>query len=52
MARTFRPLPDSVAFLYRGDAKSVLWMGDFNGWGNDKKFKNSGTKIPHTDIWI
>ena len=24
---------DSVAFLYRGTAKSVEWMGDFNGWG-------------------
>src|SRR6187551_591589 len=43
---------DSVAFLYRGDAKTVSWMGDFNGWGYDKKFKNAGTKIPNTDIWI
>ncbi|HPH46179.1 MAG TPA: alpha/beta hydrolase-fold protein [Chryseolinea sp.] len=43
---------DSVAFLYRGDAKTVSWMGDFNGWGYDKKFKNVGTKIPNTNIWI
>ncbi len=43
---------DSVAFLYRGEAKTVSWMGDFNGWGYDKKFKNAGTKIPNTDIWI
>lgn len=43
---------DSVAFLYRGNAKNVSWMGDFNGWGYDKKFKNAGTKIPNTDIWI
>ncbi len=43
---------DSVAFLYRGEAKSVSWMGDFNGWGSDSKFKNAGTKIPKTDIWI
>lgn len=43
---------DSVAFLYKGNATSVTWMGDFNGWGYDKKFKNSGTKIPNSDIWI
>ncbi len=43
---------DSVVFLYRGEAKTVSWMGDFNGWGYDKKFKNAGTKIPNTDIWI
>lgn len=43
---------DSVAFLYKGDATSVTWMGDFNGWGYDKKFKNSGLKIPNTDIWV
>ena len=27
-------------------------MGDFNGWGYDKKFKNAGTKIPNSDLWI
>lgn len=43
---------DSVAFLYRGEATSVLWMGDFNGWGFDKKFRNKGIRIPGTDIWI
>jgi len=43
---------DSVAFLYRGDAKKVVWMGDFNGWGYSKKFRNEGTRIPRTDIWI
>jgi enterochelin esterase-like enzyme len=43
---------DSVVLLYRGEAKTVSWMGDFNGWGYDKKFKNAGTKIPNTDIWI
>ncbi|HYG19776.1 MAG TPA: alpha/beta hydrolase-fold protein, partial [Ohtaekwangia sp.] len=43
---------DSVAFLYRGAATSVMWMGDFNGWGYDKKFQNKGTRIPGTDIWI
>ncbi len=43
---------DSVAFLYRGEAKRVIWMGDFNGWGNDKKFDNNGKRIPGTDVWI
>jgi enterochelin esterase-like enzyme len=43
---------DSVAFLYRGDANTVSWMGDFNGWGSDRKVKNVGIKIPKTDIWI
>ncbi|MEX1239973.1 MAG: alpha/beta hydrolase-fold protein [Cyclobacteriaceae bacterium] len=43
---------DSVAFLYRGDARKVVWMGDFNGWGYSKKFDNLGTRIPNTDIWI
>ncbi len=43
---------DSVAFLYRGTAKSVQWMGDFNGWGYDKKFDNKGKQIANTDVWI
>ena len=43
---------DSVAFLYRGNATSVNWMGDFNGWGYDKKFNNKGVKISNTDVWI
>jgi enterochelin esterase family protein len=44
-------LADSVTFLYRGEAKTVAWMGDFNGWGYDKEFQNQGTQIPGTDIW-
>lgn len=43
---------DSVAFLYNGNAASVTWMGDFNGWGYDKTFKNTGARIPNSDIWI
>lgn len=43
---------DSVAFLYRGNAKSVSWMGDFNGWGYDKNYKSTGTQIKNTDVWI
>jgi enterochelin esterase-like enzyme len=43
---------DSVAFLYRGNARSVEWMGDFNGWGYDKSFNSKGELIPGSDIWI
>lgn len=42
---------DSVIFLYRGEAKSVKWMGDFNAWGYQSTFPNTGKKIPNTDIW-
>lgn len=43
---------DSVAFLYRGNATSVVWMGDFNGWGYDKSIENKGTRIGKTDVWM
>lgn len=42
---------DSVLFLFRGAAKEVKWMGDFNGWGYNKAFNNTGTQINNTDIW-
>ncbi len=42
---------DSVLFLYKGKAKKVDWMGDFNGWGYNTDFKNKGTQIPNTLIW-
>lgn len=43
---------DSVLFLYRGEADAVSWIGDFNGWGYDKKFHNQGKKINQTDLWF
>jgi enterochelin esterase family protein len=43
---------DSVAFLYRGEAKTVAWLGDFNGWGYAKQFNTRGVLIPGTNIWI
>lgn len=43
---------DSVAFLNKGDARSVAWMGDFNAWGYDHSFDNREKRIPGTDIWI
>ena len=36
---------DSVYFLYRGNAESLVWNGDFNSWGNDKSLNNRGEKI-------
>lgn len=43
---------DSVAFLYQGEARSVSWNGDFNGWGYYKDVNSSGKRIEGTDIWI
>ncbi len=45
-------LGDSAAFLYRGEAESVAWNGDFNGWGGDAAFANAGTRLEGTDLWI
>lgn len=43
---------DSVLFLIQSPAKTVEWMGDFNGWGFQKNFPNKGTLMNGTDIWI
>lgn len=43
---------DSVAFLFKGNANSVAWMGDFNGWGYYKEIPNQGKQIPNSDVWI
>ncbi len=43
---------DSVAFLYKAEANTVSWMGDFNGWGYYKEIPSQGTRIPNSDIWI
>ncbi len=43
---------DSAIFMYRGTANPVVWMGDFNGWGYDKNFKNKGKRFSGTDLWI
>lgn len=45
-------IEDSVAFLYRGNAKTAEWTGDFNGWGYNKNVANKGRSIPGTDIWM
>ncbi|MFA6482853.1 MAG: alpha/beta hydrolase-fold protein [Bacteroidales bacterium] len=44
-------LGDSVAFLYKGEAKSVSWAGDFNGWKpTDPEF--TGNRLGQNNIWI
>lgn len=43
---------DSVAFLYRGEAQTISWLGDFNNWGNDQLNSGVGTNIPNSTIWI
>jgi enterochelin esterase-like enzyme len=42
---------DSVLFLYYGKATKVEWMGDFNGWGYDKSFRNKGVQLDSSDLW-
>lgn len=41
----------TVVFLYKGEAESVAWNGDFNSWSNDDNFYNEGTRFKGTDIW-
>ncbi len=43
---------DSVLFVYRGEGTDVKWMGDFNGWGYNKAFNNTGTQLSGSDIWV
>ncbi|MBO6523898.1 MAG: prolyl oligopeptidase family serine peptidase [Balneolaceae bacterium] len=44
---------DSIAlFLYRGEAGSVSWNGDFNSWSGDKRVDTQGSNIMGTDIWF
>lgn len=40
---------DTAVFLYRGDARSVEWRGDFNSWGSSAEFH--GTQQGDTDLW-
>ena len=42
---------DSVAFLFRGNARTVAWMGDFNAWGYDKNYNVQGTRCGN-DLWV
>lgn len=40
---------NGVVFLYRGDAASVYWHGDFSFWG--KQGSIAGQRVPGTDLW-
>ncbi|MBC8111923.1 MAG: hypothetical protein H7Y04_12755 [Verrucomicrobia bacterium] len=42
---------DSVLFLYRGEADSVSFTGDFNGWGRNRKLNTRATKLPNLNLW-
>lgn len=44
-------LGDSVAFLYRGEAKAVSWAGDFNGW-DPGVTGFTGIRQGLSDIWM
>jgi len=39
-----------VAFLYRGNAGSVVWAGDFNGWDPSKGNFN-GIRLGSSNVW-
>ncbi|MFV1884401.1 MAG: alpha/beta hydrolase-fold protein [Balneola sp.] len=44
---------DSTAlFLYRGEAESISWNGDFNSWSGNKSIETQGNNITGTDIWF
>lgn len=43
---------DSVAFLYRGEAATVEWHGDFNQWGFNKGYPNKGSLLHPPDLWL
>lgn len=41
---------ENVVFLYRGEADSVDWIGDFNGFASSGSVK--GERIEGTNLWI
>lgn len=41
----------TVVFMYKGEANTVQWHGDFNSWGEFKAYKNKGERVEGTDIW-
>lgn len=43
---------DSVGFLYRGEAGTVELMGDFNGWGYNRAFKNKARRFGNSNVWV
>lgn len=43
------PLADGVLFLYKGDAQSVAWRGDFSFWQYGDGVE--GARVGDTDLW-
>ncbi|MBN1579442.1 MAG: hypothetical protein JXA89_01975 [Anaerolineae bacterium] len=43
-------LGDRVAFLYRGKAKSVNWVGDFTEWQAGPALQ--GRRVGQSDLWV
>lgn len=42
-------LKDAAVFLYKGQASSVTWRGDFSFWAQGTGLE--GTRIRNTDLW-
>jgi enterochelin esterase-like enzyme len=40
---------DAVIFLYKGDAVTVSWLGDFNFWETVGQIQ--GARVPNTNLW-
>jgi hypothetical protein len=43
-------MDDQVAFLYRGQAQSVNWIGDFTRWQYGPPLE--GQRVGQSDIWV
>jgi enterochelin esterase family protein len=41
---------DQVAFLYRGQARSVRWIGDFTDW--QRGLPLEGQRVGESDLWV
>jgi len=41
---------EQIAFLYRGEAETVAWQGDFSEWGRREALQ--GRRIGETDLWF
>ncbi len=41
----------TVVFLFRGDAQSVSWNGDFNSWGENPSVQLEGERVGKSDLW-
>lgn len=41
---------EKVAFLYRGEASSVGWVGDFSYWERGQPLV--GSQVGQSDIWV